>query len=84
VSSVELETLTDEEASVSSSLLLSFGGRKRQKTFITKRKLMIDENIQNSLPQDNHHHSQVNLSNQNVFSSSAFVKPFSNKRQKQS
>jgi hypothetical protein len=37
VSSVELETLTDELLlSVSSSLLVSFGGRKRQKTFVSK------------------------------------------------
>jgi hypothetical protein len=35
VSSVELETLTDEETfSVSGSLFVSFGGRKRQKTFV--------------------------------------------------
>ena len=37
VSSVELETLIDELLlSVSSSLLVSFGGRKRQKTFVAK------------------------------------------------
>lgn len=36
VSSVELDTLTDEETfSVSGSLFVSFGGRKRQKTFVT-------------------------------------------------
>ncbi len=45
VSSVELETLTDEEElSVSWSLLLSLGGRKRQKTFVIIRQWIIYEN----------------------------------------
>lgn len=48
VSSVELEILTDEEVfSVSGSLFASFGGRKRQKTFMTMNRLMINGNHRN-------------------------------------
>ena len=78
VSSVELEILTDEDAfSVSWSLFVSLGGRKRQKTFVTIQNDWLSMDISRVLlQQDNLHRLPINLANQNVFSSLAFVKPY--------